>query len=324
MKKTFISFCLLVISLSYYIPASSAQPSKTINYQAVARNSAGNIIANQNISVRITIEDAAQAALYTEIHGPVTNQFGLFTLPVGDGGVVFGNYAAIDWSAGDHYLKVEMDPTGGNSYVNMGTSMLLSVPYANYAASGGTTYTPGTGISLTGNIVTNTAPDQVVTLAATGATTITGTYPNFTINAPASVNFRRAKTTTSSYFSFFTRVSWDSSVYINNCTFSGDSAFIAPSAGLYHFDFSATFDNFSTGSDAIFRMAVFVNTDTAAYRIDNALRDNNAVPRYVASYSDNLQLQSGDKVFIMLRCDNAFLNLYGGNKSSFSGYKINY
>jgi hypothetical protein len=44
-------------------------------------------------------------------------------------------------------------------------------------------YTGGTGISVSGsNVVTNTAPDQTVTITAGFGTAVTGTYPNFTIS----------------------------------------------------------------------------------------------------------------------------------------------
>lgn len=46
-----------------------------------------------------------------------------------------------------------------------------------------TTYTAGTGLSLTGTVFANTAPDQTVALTGSGATTVTGTYPNFTISS---------------------------------------------------------------------------------------------------------------------------------------------
>ena len=46
-----------------------------------------------------------------------------------------------------------------------------------------TTYTAGTGISITSGAITNTAPDQTVSLTGAGSTTITGTYPNFTITS---------------------------------------------------------------------------------------------------------------------------------------------
>ena len=46
-----------------------------------------------------------------------------------------------------------------------------------------TTYTEGTGIDITDEVITNTAPDQEIILTQGGATTITGTYPNFTISS---------------------------------------------------------------------------------------------------------------------------------------------
>ena len=46
-----------------------------------------------------------------------------------------------------------------------------------------TTYTQGTGISIVGTTINNTAPDQTVVLTQGGETTITGTYPNFTISS---------------------------------------------------------------------------------------------------------------------------------------------
>lgn len=45
-------------------------------------------------------------------------------------------------------------------------------------------YSAGTGIDISGLTITNTAPDQTVTLAASGVASITGTYPNFTVNTP--------------------------------------------------------------------------------------------------------------------------------------------
>jgi hypothetical protein len=46
-----------------------------------------------------------------------------------------------------------------------------------------TTYSAGTGLSLSSTTFNNTAPDQTVTLTQGGATTIAGTYPNFTISS---------------------------------------------------------------------------------------------------------------------------------------------
>jgi len=37
------------------------------------------------------------------------------------------------WGATSHFLKVEIDPAGGSAYTHLGTSELLSVPYAFHA-----------------------------------------------------------------------------------------------------------------------------------------------------------------------------------------------
>ena len=47
----------------------------------------------------------------------------------------------------------------------------------------GETYTAGAGITLTGTVFSNAAPDQTVSLTGSGATTVSGTYPNFTISS---------------------------------------------------------------------------------------------------------------------------------------------
>jgi trimeric autotransporter adhesin len=143
-----------------------AQPSSKINYQAVARNSSGVILANQTVGLRLSIENGPGGpVIYQERHTPTTNQFGLLTAQIGGGTVLVGVYNAIDWSMANLYLLVDMDPTGGTSYTTMGESQLLSVPSANYAASGGTPYTSGTGITIAG---------QTINLANTGVTP--GTY----------------------------------------------------------------------------------------------------------------------------------------------------
>lgn len=47
----------------------------------------------------------------------------------------------------------------------------------------GSTYTAGSGLSLTGTTFSNTAPDQTVSLTGSGGTTVSGSYPNFTISS---------------------------------------------------------------------------------------------------------------------------------------------
>ena len=136
MKNILLAFLIC----SSFIAASQIQQS--FNYKAVARNTSGNVLSNQFISVEISIRDGSPTAtiVYQEIDTATTNQFGLFTLAVGTGQVQVGtNLIAINWATGNKYQQVEFDSNGGNSFTNMGTTELLSVPYALYAAKSGNT-----------------------------------------------------------------------------------------------------------------------------------------------------------------------------------------
>ena len=114
-----------------------AQIPQALTYQAVARNASGSALINSTISILISIKDlnATGTTLYSETHVVTTNQFGLFTVAIGTGLVQSGVFANIGWAVGLKFMKVELDATGGSNYVDMGTSQLLSVPYALVAGS---------------------------------------------------------------------------------------------------------------------------------------------------------------------------------------------
>jgi hypothetical protein len=130
---------LLLITGIFFFFISNAQVPNQINYQGVARNSLGSVIANQSISLRLTIRDASTngAVIYRESRTLKTNNFGLFVTAIGSNGAsaTVGKFNEIDWASGVKYLQVEIDPGGGTSFLDMGTSQLLSVPFALYAAS---------------------------------------------------------------------------------------------------------------------------------------------------------------------------------------------
>ena len=70
-----------------------------------------------------------------------------------------------------------------NEHIDWTSASAGTIDPSNYVNTGDTTYTAGTGLTLVGTVFSNTAPDQTVSLTGTGATTITGTYPNFTIDS---------------------------------------------------------------------------------------------------------------------------------------------
>lgn len=169
MKKFFFAAaCLLCLQVLL------AQVPQGINYQAVARNNAGAVLANTSVSVRLTVHNATATGtvVYQETQNVTTNQFGLFTVVIGSGTVTQGTFAGIDWANGNKFLEVEMDAAGGTNYQAMGTSQLQSVPYALYAANALAGPTGAQGATgATGNTGTTGATGNTGATGASGFTT---------------------------------------------------------------------------------------------------------------------------------------------------------
>ena len=138
MKTTALYFLLVIVG----ILAANAQPPQAFKYQAVIRDNAGNIIANQTVGVRISIHNgnAGGTIVYQETFTPTTNQFGLISLDVGTGTPTIGSFGDVNWRAYSKFLELECDPSGGTSYVSMGTSELNSVPYALFSQGSADSY----------------------------------------------------------------------------------------------------------------------------------------------------------------------------------------
>ena len=112
---------LPVIALFFIWTTIFSQTPQTIPYQAVARNSSGNLLVNQNVSLRFTVHDltATGGVLYQETQSATTNKLGLFNVNVGAGSVVSGSFSGANWSNGHaKFMQVEIDPAGGTSYTD--------------------------------------------------------------------------------------------------------------------------------------------------------------------------------------------------------------
>ncbi len=156
MRRILLS--VLSIALMLAAAAAYAQSPPGINYQGIARNPDGKPLAQKEITIRINIlnNGANGDVEYSEVHSITTNSFGLFTLVIGNGNAEGKDFRFIDWSVGNKWLHVEMDPDGGNSFQLMGSQQFMSVPYAFYARYTGSSLTAGQGISIINNQVNNT------------------------------------------------------------------------------------------------------------------------------------------------------------------------
>ena len=134
----------LLFLLVLFSASSIAQ--EGINYQGVATNTSGAELINQNISIQTSIisDSATGTVQWQETHSTTTDQFGLFNIVIGQGNNTgsgqSSSFEEIQWGSSNHYLKIEMDATGGSNYLLISTSQMMSVPYALHAKSANINY----------------------------------------------------------------------------------------------------------------------------------------------------------------------------------------
>jgi len=136
MKKLYLIFICYIIIFQI-----NAQSPKSFQYQAVVRNSTGQIIQNQAVSFRFNLLQGASngTSVYEETHNIQTNEFGIVNLKIGEGTVTSGSFDNINWGNYNYFLQIELDENGTSNYQMMGVTQLLSVPYALYSEKSGST-----------------------------------------------------------------------------------------------------------------------------------------------------------------------------------------
>jgi len=181
----------IVAIISFFITCNVlAQAPQVINYQAIARDAGGNIVTN-NIGVKFRILQGSTSGIsvYEETHTASPSSAGVFNVGIGAGSVVSGSFSGILWQNGPYFLEVSIDPTGGTSYTTIGTTQLLSVPYALYAEKAGNlNLNIGSGLSLTSGTLSNSAPNQTVSITSGSNIAVTGSYPSYTISSTGSAS----------------------------------------------------------------------------------------------------------------------------------------
>ncbi|WP_396164892.1 FISUMP domain-containing protein [Flavobacterium sp.] len=131
MKKLYTLLALVLTLITF------AQAPQGFNYQATVRNSTGALIVNQNVNFKfnIMLNSATSLPVFSETHLAPTDDLGQVNLVIGQGTATTGSFSTINWGTGNYYLGIELNT--GSGYVAMGTTQLLSVPYALYANTAG-------------------------------------------------------------------------------------------------------------------------------------------------------------------------------------------
>jgi hypothetical protein len=131
MKKVFLLSLILITTKILYAQSAG------INFQGLARDPLGEILASQQLNLKFSIiaSTPTGAADYIETRNVRTNELGVFSIVIGDTGAVSSNgvFSNIDWKRYPKYLKVEMLQNSNNTYITLGITQLQSVPYANFA-----------------------------------------------------------------------------------------------------------------------------------------------------------------------------------------------
>jgi len=123
MKSLLFGTVLLIsVTLTY------SQAPQAFNYQAILRNSDGTIKTGEPVSLQVSIVNDKGASVYLETHDATTNEFGLVNVIIGQGSSS-DDFSMIDWGNGPYYLELEIDDE------IIGSSQLISVPYALHASS---------------------------------------------------------------------------------------------------------------------------------------------------------------------------------------------
>ena len=124
-----------LIALLLCIGAVYAQAPQILPYQGIARDLAGQMLANQTGNVKFTIHDLSSSGtvVFQEVVSATTNEYGMFACVIGNGSPL----SAVNWAVGNKYLQIELENTwiGGaaGSYTSISTQRMMSVPYALYA-----------------------------------------------------------------------------------------------------------------------------------------------------------------------------------------------
>jgi|WetSurMetagenome_2_1015567.scaffolds.fasta_scaffold23638_3 trimeric autotransporter adhesin len=127
---------LTIVVLSFFTSIIFGQAPLSFNYQAVLRDAIGVIKTNTSANVRIDLLQGSPTgtSVYSESFTATTNTYGLINIQIGKGTVISGSISTINWGGASYFIKVSVDGSA------MGTSQLLSVPYALYAGTSASSF----------------------------------------------------------------------------------------------------------------------------------------------------------------------------------------
>ena len=181
--KKLLFICLV---FTQYIFAQTPQAFK---YQAVIRDANGILAVNKIISLKISLLSGSVSGttVYSETQSLSTNEYGVVSINVGQGTVLSGSLSNVNWSTSTYYIKTELDINGGSNYQFMGTTQIMSVPYALHADKANTSITDN-DTSKTNELQALSLTTNTLTLSKNGGSVNLAPYLDNTDNQTLSIS----------------------------------------------------------------------------------------------------------------------------------------
>jgi hypothetical protein len=226
MKKLSLIFLFIITTVACSLAQNSFHGMK---YQAVARDMKGEILANSNIELRISLHSTSgliNETHYSETHAITTSELGLFSIAVGDGTKESGNFESIPWSTLNIWMEISIKSKGETKFTSISNSQLLAVPYAFHAITASKLSDSGAKIdavnaptpgvpanvwSLQGNITSNPLIDKLGTTDFVDLVVITNNLERLRILANGNIIMKRS-------LAIGANITVDSSAYFNKAS----------------------------------------------------------------------------------------------------------
>jgi hypothetical protein len=307
---------ITLISFIIYTASTFAQVPQGFSYQAEARDASGNPWPNHAITARISITDSIGGYIwYQESQVGTTNQFGLFTLNIGNGTNLIPSrpFNNRHWGIMNAWIHIEYDPNGGTSYQDMGSFKLLSVPYALYADSA---VNAANATHATNATHADSASNATNAINATNATLATNAVYSFGPKYPT--GFRATnKTTHTVTAATLTPLTYDSVLFNDGNLFSlSGNNFTALTAGAYTFEVAAALAPTSSAG----RIIVYLYVNGVATVGNNVYQSSSDI--VTANLNATLHLNANDVIGAVVYSFNGGTIVSSSTFNYFSGLKV--
>ncbi len=126
MRKVYTSIILLIAMLFGAMSIAQEQQKSYINYQGVARKADGTLMGGEPLTIGIGLKfgSASSETLYEETHNLTADANGVFSLLVGNGNSISGDYNDLPWGSFATFASVSMNGS------QIGITELMAVPHA--------------------------------------------------------------------------------------------------------------------------------------------------------------------------------------------------